>query len=73
MTGALVPPDDITALTAAIESLIENPALRMQYGAAGEAKVRTRFGHQAAIGTLAALLGLDSAEAGDAAGADEAA
>ena len=73
VTGALVPPDDIAALAAAIENLIRNPALRKQYGAAGEAKVRTRFGHQAAIGTLAALLGLNSAETGAASGTDEAA
>ncbi len=73
VTGVLVPPDDVAALTAAVESLIRNPALRMQYGVAGETKVRTRFDHQAAIGTLAALLGLTSAETGAVADTDEAA
>lgn len=72
VTGVLVSPDDVAALTAAVESLIRNPALRKQYGTAGEVEVRIRFDHQAAIGTLAALLGLP-AETGAAAGTDEAA
>ncbi|WP_339854137.1 glycosyltransferase family 4 protein [uncultured Nisaea sp.] len=70
VTGALVPPDDIAALAKAVEELIRKPALRARYGAAGEARVRSRFDHLTAIGTLAALLGL---AAGAATGTDEAA
>ncbi|MEQ8334942.1 glycosyltransferase family 4 protein [Nisaea sp.] len=73
VTGTLVPPDDIAGLAAAIEGLIRNPAVRAGYGAAGEAKVRARFDHQVAIGTLAALFGLDPARPDAAAGTDEAA
>ena len=74
VTGTLVPPDDIGALAAAVGELIRNPTLRAQYGAAGEAKVRTRFDHLTAIGTLAALLGLDTERAPAAVGGtDEAA
>ena len=58
-TGHLVPPDDVGALTHALDSLITDPVLRIRYGAAGAQRVTEAFSHLAVIGNLAALLGLD--------------
>ncbi|UUX48008.1 glycosyltransferase family 4 protein [Nisaea acidiphila] len=63
VTGALVPPDDGTALTSALEGLIRDPVRRARLAAAGEERVRGRFDHRTAIATLADLLGLGPAEA----------
>ncbi|MGI5214606.1 glycosyltransferase family 4 protein [Plantactinospora sp. CA-290183] len=41
-TGTLVPPEDSTALTAAVARLAGDPALRVAYGRAGRAAVRGR-------------------------------
>lgn len=71
VTGALVPPDDGAALTSALEALIRDPARRARLAAAGEERVRSRFDHRTAIGTLADLLGL--APAGAESGTDAAA
>jgi glycosyltransferase involved in cell wall biosynthesis len=43
VSGLLVPPGDIAALTAAILQLIDQPALRQQFGTAGRARVEALF------------------------------
>jgi glycosyltransferase involved in cell wall biosynthesis len=55
-TGLLVPPDDVPALAAALERLIREPGLREKLGAAGEARVRAVFAHDATVDDLLALL-----------------
>jgi glycosyltransferase involved in cell wall biosynthesis len=55
-TGLLVPPDDIMALARAMERLMRDPLLRQRLGAAGEARVRSAFAHDATIDDLLALL-----------------
>lgn len=47
VTGTLVPPRDVTALTAAIAAYLEDPALRSRHGRAGRARVASAFGQQA--------------------------
>jgi glycosyltransferase involved in cell wall biosynthesis len=56
VNGLLVPPDDSRALAAAIAALGGDPVRRNALGAAGEARVRGEFGHDAAIRPLFALL-----------------
>ena len=56
-TGLLVEPGDVAGLTAALERLMATPDLRARLAAAGAARVRERFGFQATIDRLAALLG----------------
>jgi glycosyltransferase involved in cell wall biosynthesis len=57
-TGLLTPPGDPPALTAALERLIRNPALRIRLGAAGAARVRAQFDADIAIEALAGKFGL---------------
>jgi glycosyltransferase involved in cell wall biosynthesis len=57
-TGVLVPPDDQKALAAAIEILICDPQKRAQFGAAGEARVRSAFALEAGIDILASRFGV---------------
>ncbi|TVR99570.1 MAG: colanic acid biosynthesis glycosyltransferase WcaL [Rhodospirillales bacterium] len=57
-TGILVPADDPATLTAALERLIRNPALRARIGAAGMARVRNHFPFEQGIDCLAARFGL---------------
>jgi glycosyltransferase involved in cell wall biosynthesis len=42
-TGLLVPPRDAPALAAALERLVDDPATRARFGAAGRERVRTDF------------------------------
>jgi glycosyltransferase involved in cell wall biosynthesis len=42
-TGLLVPPGDVAALTAAMQTLIDDPALRQRMGALASERVRERF------------------------------
>ena len=51
-TGLLVEPEDVPALTAALESLIRDPARRAALGTAGAARVRRDFGCEAGIDRL---------------------
>jgi glycosyltransferase involved in cell wall biosynthesis len=43
MTGLLVPPADAASLAAAVSRVLENPALALRLGRAGQQAVRTRF------------------------------
>ncbi len=62
-TGLLVPPENPTALAAALRRLIEQPALRQALGAAGAARVRGQFSMQAGIAELARRFGLPDPDA----------
>ncbi|MDX0693161.1 glycosyltransferase family 4 protein (plasmid) [Sinorhizobium medicae] len=53
--GMLVPPENPTALAAAIERLIRDPDLRRQLGAAAERRVRADFDHHSSVGQLIGL------------------
>ncbi len=55
-TGLLVEPNDPKALSAAIEQLIREPALRRKLAAAGANRIRADFDHERAIGALAQKL-----------------
>ncbi|GGE15851.1 colanic acid biosynthesis glycosyltransferase WcaL [Aureimonas endophytica] len=48
-TGLLASPDDPEALAAVLRTAIGAPELRARLGAAGEAHLRARFGHEAGI------------------------
>jgi glycosyltransferase involved in cell wall biosynthesis len=58
VTGILVPPGDPVSLALALERLIRHPQERARLGAAGEARVRSRFTLEAGIDRLAEKLGL---------------
>jgi glycosyltransferase involved in cell wall biosynthesis len=51
-TGLLVEPRDRLAMTARLERLITDPALRRRLGAAGRARVHEVFSHEACIDAL---------------------
>ncbi len=51
-TGRLVPAKDLSALTAACEELITNPALRLQLGQAGRESVKDRFRPETMVDTI---------------------
>ena len=54
-TGRIVPPDDVDALTSALEEVVASPELRTQRGRAAHERARHRFGMDAFVaGTLAA-------------------
>ena len=57
LNGILVSPDDPASLAVAMERLGRDPALRRQFGEAGEKRVRRDFDHKHAIGRLVDLLG----------------
>ncbi len=54
-SGLLVPPEDVAALTRALERAIRDPALRDRLGRAAEARVRSGFDYHRSIATLKAL------------------
>ncbi|MEM7214376.1 MAG: glycosyltransferase family 4 protein [Pseudomonadota bacterium] len=54
--GVLIEPDDVKALTSAIEQLSTEPRKRVQMGEAGEKRVRGAFSHKQTIGELIGLL-----------------
>ncbi|MGF1455845.1 MAG: glycosyltransferase family 4 protein [Alphaproteobacteria bacterium] len=58
-TGWLVPPGNDPALAEALEHLASRPDLRQRLGTAGQAHVRTHFGAETGLSTVAGLLGLD--------------
>ena len=51
-TGLLVPPNDPSALAAAIARAIRDPVLRQRLGEAGRARVTGHFGYSAGIATI---------------------
>ena len=57
-TGILVPPGDARALAAALERMIRDPALRQQFGEAGEMRIRRDFDMNAGIELLAERFGI---------------
>ncbi|MDN5863350.1 MAG: glycosyltransferase family 4 protein, partial [Salinisphaera sp.] len=59
VNGLLVPEHDPTALAAALQRLLADPALRARFGEAGQARVRQRFSLSTNIGPLAAQFGLN--------------
>ena len=59
VTGVLVEPRRPAELASAIASLIRDPARRARLGAAGERRVRSRFGMRDGIARLCALLGIE--------------
>jgi glycosyltransferase involved in cell wall biosynthesis len=56
VNGSLVPPEDPTALAAAIAALIADPGARLRQGRAGRARVLERFAMAPGIDRLAARL-----------------
>jgi glycosyltransferase involved in cell wall biosynthesis len=56
VTGALVAPEDPTALAAALARLIADPAERRRLGQAGQQRIRADFDMKGGIDTLARLL-----------------
>ncbi len=57
-TGRLVPPQQPQPLADAIVELCGDPALRAQFGAAGERRVRQQFGMDAGLAVLAERFGI---------------
>jgi glycosyltransferase involved in cell wall biosynthesis len=57
-SGTLVPPAEPRALAAALERLIQTPALRQRLGEAGEARVRGHFDMNSSIELLVECFGL---------------
>lgn len=55
-TGTLVPPDNPAILQKALFRLITSPDLRLQYGTAGQKRVKTHFNSKQNLDTLAKLL-----------------
>jgi glycosyltransferase involved in cell wall biosynthesis len=55
-TGALVPPEDVAALAAALVRLIGDPAQRRRLGQAGQQRIRADFDMKGGIDSLARLL-----------------
>jgi len=49
VTGVLVRPDDVTALTGALRRLLADPALRVRMGTAGRARVASEFSFEQLI------------------------
>lgn len=56
-TGLLVPPDDVAALTAALDDLLKKPDLARQMGRAARARVAARFDGEKTLDRLLALCG----------------
>jgi glycosyltransferase involved in cell wall biosynthesis len=54
VSGILIPPGDVGALTQALRTLIDDPALRRQFGEAGRTRILTEFSVDAMVqGNLA--------------------
>jgi glycosyltransferase involved in cell wall biosynthesis len=60
-TGILVPPDDSDALCEAISRVVEDPALRLSLGTAGEQRVRNAFTLDVGIDDLSRRFGISGA------------
>jgi glycosyltransferase involved in cell wall biosynthesis len=55
VNGLLVPPEDASALSAAVARAIADPELRLRLGAAAETRVRANFDHKSSIEDLTQL------------------
>ena len=58
VTGRLVPPGDIPALTAAMEGLLADPDARRRMGTAGRKVAETRFTRQRMVSELEDIYGV---------------
>jgi glycosyltransferase involved in cell wall biosynthesis len=58
VTGLLIPPDDVAALSDGLGRLIREPALRARLGAAASQRMRDRFAHETGLALLAERFGL---------------
>jgi glycosyltransferase involved in cell wall biosynthesis len=56
VTGALVPPEDVDALAAALRRLLPDPDLRRRWGAAGRRRVEAKFTWERVVERLAPAL-----------------
>lgn len=59
--GLLVPPDDATAMAAALQTMLQDGEMRQVMGAAGAERVRTEFDLSRCIDRLAEKFGLETA------------
>jgi glycosyltransferase involved in cell wall biosynthesis len=59
-TGVLIPPGDVGALTEALLTLLDNPEMQRQLGAAGAARVQTHFSFEQFVQRLGRALALPS-------------
>ncbi len=63
VTGLLIPPDDVAALSDDLGRLIREPALRARLGVAASQRMRDRFTHETGLALLAERFGLPRREA----------
>jgi glycosyltransferase involved in cell wall biosynthesis len=54
-TGLLVPPNDVGALSGALETLLANPALRLQFGQAGRRLAEREFDVESVVAATLAI------------------
>ena len=54
-TGLVIPPNDVDALVASVQYLLDNPALRQQYGKAGHDRVHQNFSKEKMISNVVAV------------------
>jgi len=55
VTGLLLPPSQPTSLAKLLESLLQQPGVRVQFGEAGRSRARASYSRQAAVSSLLSL------------------